>query len=334
MTQFLRSHAVRALDVDNFGRVFACRGDLEEPGATAQLVELHRAAEPVELARLNDVRHARYVPGERAAIVEHGHQLSLLRLDSASQHQGAELVAITRDRRYTYRLLDVLTDRVLYATDRRNGIDFDVVIYGVLTGKEQVIYDRGGVVTAASVSEDGRYVVLTMQHSAADSDQLVLVDTMPPTEHEHVVVLTEAGKHEHVDWLPDDSGVVLTTDTDRGHSGIAAYDLAQHKLRWLMTTGEHDLAGWLSPDGTTLLALTDRDGAADLALHDSITGRHLRGIELPGQGWYAAPLAEPRWSANSRYVVLTFSAPSVSAKVLLLDLAEQRMDALIESTAS
>lgn len=328
----------RAFDVDDHGRVLA---GSDESGSI-QLVEIADTT-TTALTALPGAVSGRYLPGQRSAVVQHDvdgderGQLSLLHLDSRTAPATVDdLEPLVRDPEYVHRLLDVLPGRIVYATNRRNGVDFDVLIRSVITGEEQVIYDGGGMVMDVAVSPDSHYVAITLPAEQALSDQIVLVDTMPGTPGEHAVALTDPARHArhtHARWLPDDSGLVVATNADRDRTGIARLDPRTHERTWLVASEDHDLVGWLSPDGSTLLVQTNDDGATRLALHDAATGEHLRRIALPADGWCSYPLPSPAWSPDSRHVAISFTAPTIPGDVLRIDVSSGELHALTDSAA-
>ncbi|MGP4018397.1 alpha/beta fold hydrolase [Saccharopolyspora sp. 5N708] len=329
----------RAFDVADTGRVLA---GSDESGSI-QLVEL-ADGDRTPLTALPGAVSGRYLPGEPAVIVQHDtdgderSQLSLLRLDEprTGPAQLRDLVPLVRDREHVHRLLDVLPGRIVYATNRRNDIDFDVVIRSVITGEEQVVYDRGGMVLSVAASPDSQYVALTIPAARSMSDQLILVNTMPMTEADHVLVLTdrdEPARHTNIGWLPDGSGLIVTSDLGRDHTGIARIDPRTRTRRWLVTSDEHDLTGWLAPDGSTLLVQANEDGASRLTLHDAATGAVRRVVRLPADGWCAYPLPAPVWSPDSRFAALSFSAPTIPGDALLVDASTGDCRALTDSAA-
>lgn len=322
----------RAFDVAATGRVLA---GSDESGST-QLVEL-ADGERTPLTALPGAVTGRYLPGERAVVVQHDTngnergQLSLLRLDEprARPVQLPDLEPLVRDPDHVHRLLDVLPGRIVYATNRRNGVDFDVVIRSVATGEEQVVYDGGGMVMEAAASRDGRHLALTVPADPPMSDQLLLVDTTAPG---NVLALTgrdEPARHLQLGWLPD--GLIVTTNADRDLTGIARIDPRTGARRWLLTSDEHDLAGWLAPDGSKLLVQANEDGASRLTLHDAATGHLLRAVPLPADGWCSFPLPTPAWSPDSRFVSLSFSAATVPGDALLVNAATGECESLTGS---
>jgi prolyl oligopeptidase PreP (S9A serine peptidase family) len=330
----------RAFDVDATGRVLAG----SDASGSVQLVEIAPDGTETALTALPGAVTGRYLPGERTVVVQHDtdgnerSQLSLLHVENPITEPATvdDLQPFIRDAEHVHRLLDVLPGRVIYATNRRNEVDFDVVIRSAMTGEEQVVYDRGGLVTDVAASPDSHYVVITLPGEQPMSDQLVMVNTMPLTEDDHVVALTSARDHArsiHVSWLPDDSGVVATTNHERDLTGVARIDPRTRERTWLVTSEEHELTGWLSPDGTTLLVQTNDDGVGRFSLHDAGTGHLRRRVALPTDGWCDFPMPAPVWSPDSRLVALSFTAPSVPGDVLLLDAHTGRVRVVTDSRA-
>lgn len=329
ITTLLEIRTWRAFDVDDEGRVLA---GFDETGSV-QLVELAGPdARPVPLTALPGACRGRYLPGERAVVVEHDDggnergQLSLLRLDPRRDGHRAPvdldgLEPLVRDSRYVHKLLDVLPGRVVYATNRRNEIDFDVVIRNVTTGVEEVVYDGGGMVMSGSASSDARWVLITLAGAAPMSDRLVLVDTMPETEGRHFRELTEdrPSRHEGARWIGGRHAFSVASDAETDLTGIVRFDLATGSWQPLVSPTRHDLACWPSPDGRLLLIESNDDGVSRLALHDAGSGERLRDIGLPADGVITFPQPDPVWSPDSRLVAISFTAPGVPGDVLLLD---------------
>ncbi|HEY0637820.1 MAG TPA: alpha/beta fold hydrolase [Pseudonocardiaceae bacterium] len=341
IARLLEIRTWRAFDVDDDGRVLAGSDD----SGSVQLVELADGV-ATPLTGLPGACQGRYLPGERAVVVEHDDggnergQLSLLTLDGDGEGGRSpagldDLTPLVHDARYMHRLLDVLPGRVVYATNRRNEVDFDVVIRNVATGIEEVLYDGGGLVRGVAVSADARRAVITIYGAVAMADDVVLVDAMPETEAGHVRPLTEpgtpgqfAGPH----WLGDAGAFVVATDADTDHTAIVRYDVDPGEWRTVLAPEGHDLSCWPSPDGRLLLVEANVEGASRLSLHTA-DGEKLRDVPLPGDGIAVFPLPEPVWSPNSRWVALSWSAPDVPGDVLRLDVESGELTALTDSAA-
>ncbi|MEO9223184.1 MAG: S9 family peptidase [Mycobacteriaceae bacterium] len=333
ITELLNVRTWRAFDVDDGGRVLAGWDD----SGTVQLVELTPDGTATALTALPGSCSGRYLPGERRVVVQHDDggneqaQLSLLDPDAA-----AGLTPLVHDSDYIHSLAGVLPGRVVYRTNRANGVDFDVVLRNVSTGAEQVLYDGGGNVAEVAVSPDSRYTVVALVGAQPVSTQLLLMDALAATADQRLVELTGAEEHaayENIHWLPDSSGFALTSNRERDLTGVARYDIATAAFEWLVTDESHELTGWLSPDGATLLVERNREGWSELALHDGRSGALRCEVVLPVPGVVAFPFPDPRFSPDGSLVALSLSAPGVPGDVLLLDVASGTPRTLASSTA-
>ncbi len=120
-----------AFDVDEAGRVLAGH---DETGSR-QLVEIDPGGTRRPLTALPGACSGRYLPGQRTVVVEHDTdgderaQLSLLHPDDIEAPVGlAGLEPLVRDPAHVNPLVDVGPGWVAYATNRRDGVDFDVVV--------------------------------------------------------------------------------------------------------------------------------------------------------------------------------------------------------------
>jgi len=136
-----------AYDIDDEGRVLAGydgRGSM-------QLVEIAPDGRRTELTALPGPCSGRYLSGQRAVVVQHDTdgderaQLSRLSVEPlpAAPVDAEGLEPLVRDPAHIHTLVDVRPDAVVYATNRRNEIDFDVVARDLGSGDERVLYDGG-----------------------------------------------------------------------------------------------------------------------------------------------------------------------------------------------
>jgi dipeptidyl aminopeptidase/acylaminoacyl peptidase len=320
----------RAFDVDDAGRILAGH----DASGSVQLVELHPDGTRVPLTALSGACHGRYLPGGgRTVVVSHDAggneraQLSLLDASAVTAPVDEDgLSPLVHDPAYLHNLVEVLEDqRVVYTTNRRNGIDFDLVVRAVADGSETVLYDGGGMVGGAAV-EPGRSgagasprTLMTRPGRPALSSQVLLLEDGAVTE------LTDADEHARyggLQWLPGQDAAIVATDSGRDHLGLARLDVITGALTWLVTDDAHDVTGRLSPDGGSLLVSTDDDGASRLAIHDAEGTRRLD-VALPGVG-VGDYLTVPRWSPDGQGLALTWTDPATPADVVLVDAGRGR----------
>ncbi len=326
LLELLRVRSWQSFDIDDAGRVLAGWDD----SGTVQLVEIAVDGTPTVLTELPGSCSGRYLPGERVVVVQHDHdgneraQLSLL-----DPGVPGVLTPLVHDDEHIHSLAQVLPGRVLYRTNRRNGVDFDVVARNVGTGAEEVLYERGGMVTEVAQSPDGRYLLIGVVGAAAMSTQLLLVDALASTPDAAVTELTAndaVGRHENLCWLPGSSGFLVSTDRDTDRTVVVRHDLASGV--WMtVAAGEHDLTGWLSPDGATLLCEANVDGWSELSVR-SQDGDGTP-VVLPGPGVVGGMRPDPRFSPDSTTVVVSLTAPDRPGDVLVLDVGSAAVRRLV-----
>ncbi len=312
LTELFELRSATLYDIDDGGRLLVGN---DESGST-QLHELAPDGTRSVLTDLGEPCWGRYLPGERAVVVSADDggteraQLWLLPLDA-----GGELEPLVRDPAYIHSLLDVLPDRVLYATNRRNGVDFDVVLRVVSSGEETVVWDGGGWVNTGAVSPDGRYIAMQRESLLPASSQLLLADT----ETGEVVPITDeaqAGDWTTPLWLG--TGLISGSDAGAEFHSVRRYDVSAGEWTVLLDAHDCDRRAWPSPDGARLAVVTTEDGADRLAVYE-VAGDALPNpveVELPGLG-VAAFRTELVWSPDSADLGLTFASPVQPPEVYL-----------------
>jgi dipeptidyl aminopeptidase/acylaminoacyl peptidase len=260
--------------------------------------------------------NALYVPGSRRVILEHDRggdeqgQLSILDLDDEPGPDGLPAPAtLVHDPDHFHHLVAARADRVLYTTNRRNNVDFDLVARDLSTGADTVLFDGGGYLSTIWPSPDDRWIVATRAGGPANSWQALLIETATSA----VTELTGYDDQTHVHpatWLADSSGILLSGDFDQDRIAIARYDLATGTWTSVLADDGRDLHAWASPQGKHLLVASSDDGEVTLAVHD-LSGRLITPIELPSGGAGAIlSEGEPHWSSDGGQLLITYTSPT------------------------
>src|SRR5215475_2673997 len=124
----------RAMDVDADGRVLA---STDESGSM-QLIEIEPDGRTTALTALDGPCGGRYVPGSRTVVVTHddgGNERSQLSTLDLATRSGSDAPAgldglepLVHDPRFIHNVVDITAERLCYVTNRRNSVDFDVII--------------------------------------------------------------------------------------------------------------------------------------------------------------------------------------------------------------
>ncbi|MFC5261871.1 S9 family peptidase [Kribbella qitaiheensis] len=305
---------VMAFDVDSEGRLLVGY----DGSGIRQIHEVEPDGQWRALTALDDtVRAARFVPDSSKVVVEHDSggdergQLSILNLEDRSGPDGLPgLTPLVHDPEYFHHLADATPTRILFLTNRRNNVDFDLIARDLETGAETVLYDGGGYVASVHASPDERLVVIILAGGPGNSTQLLLVDVTTRA----VTELTAYDAPNYQDgpsWLPDSSAFVVASDAGRDRMALRRYDLGTATWTDLLVDDEHDLAGWVCPDGEHLLIGTTDDGGVSMALHKLADASLVAPLDLPTGGCAARLMMapDPLWSPDGTFALLNHSSP-------------------------
>ena len=182
-----------------------------------------------------------------------------------------------------------------YATNRRNGVDFDVVARDLGTGEERT-FEIGGYVAVAAISPDGRRVVAERTGELSGDNDLFLCDVdgggvthltphEPPAEH-----VTPCFRGDELVWA-----------TNEGRDTLA---VPGYESRW-------DLTCYAA--GRSFLVHSNEDGYSRLTL-DGVD------VPLPGRGVVESPVL----SADGSKLAFAFSSPTRAKDVWLWSGGELR----------
>ena len=206
-----------------------------------------------------------------------------------------------------------------YATNRRNGVDFDVVVRDLASGEERTVFDLGGWCVTASFSPDGRRLSVLRASDRPGDNDLYLVD-VESGEVAHVSPHDDEAYFGPPAWAADGSGFLFSTSTGRDTAAIARFDLAAGSWEYV-AEGELDLFCHGDAAGRRVLIEENADGYTRLRLHEG--GE----VPLPGRG----VASEFELSEDGRYLAYFFTSPTVAGDTWLYDLETGSLERLTES---
>jgi dipeptidyl aminopeptidase/acylaminoacyl peptidase len=170
-----------------------------------------------------------------------------------------------------------------YATNRRNGIDFDVVARDLESG-EEVTFEIGGYVAVAAISPDGRRIVADRSGLRSGDNDLYLCDV-------------DTGEVTHL--TPHDEPAEYVTPCFRGDELVWATNDGRDTLAVDGVESQWDLTCAADPAGRSLLIHANEDGYSRLAL-DGVD------VPLPGDGVVESPVFSP----DGTKLAFGFSSPT------------------------
>ena len=219
------------------------------------------------------------------------------------------LTPLVRDEAHMNNLLDVTGTSVVYSTNRRNGIDMDVVVRDLATGEERVVYDGGGYVAGSQVSHDEKSVAVTMISLRPSSTSILVADGAGTRD---VTDPDETADHHVAGWTADDRALVLTSDHDREFHAVLRLG-RDGTWRPLLEEEAHDLGASLSPDGTSLVVSHHLDGLDRLTVHRA-DGTHVADVDLEP----VVPMSLV-WAPDSSAFAVTAMTPTDPGSIVRVD---------------
>ena len=318
LAALLRVPSAMALDVSERGVLVAgnASGTMQlslvplQGGAAQRLTDL---PEPVS---------GRHVPHSTQVLVtmDHGgderHQLYLLDAPLGPLHP------LVVDHDHIHRFGDFSRDgqRCVYATNRRNGVDFDVVVRDLRDGTERVVFDRGGWCEPDGFSPDGRWVSLARATDRSMDNDLFLCD-LASGDVVHATPHDDDATYLGAAWLPDSSAFLAATDAGRDTMALSRYDLQTRTWSEVLDVG-WECNCWLDDIGARLLVAANVNGATRLDVLDARTLQRIGGVALAEEGlaWREDTLPRPRFTPDGRSVVFSFSSPLRPSGVWVADI--------------
>jgi dipeptidyl aminopeptidase/acylaminoacyl peptidase len=265
------------------------------PG-THQLYDLPaRGGELRQLTDLGEPVVGQFLPDGRVLVEmdEGGNertQLHVLRDDGT-------LEPLVVDPRYIHHTPHAAGRTLAYATNRGNGVDFEIVARDLETGEERT-FDLSGYLSVEAVSPDGRFVVAERTGARSGDNDLYLcnVDT---GEVVHLTPHEDAAEFYAPFW--HDGNLVFASNEGRDTFALVTGGKVLHESRW-------DAVGAADDAGRRYLVLENADGYSRLLLDGEE-------VPLPARG----VVEHPVFSSDGSLVAFALSTPVEPHDVYLYD---------------
>ena len=230
-----------------------------------------------------------------------------------------DLEPLVVDERFIHRTPHVHGDLLAYATNRRNGVDFDVVARSLSTGEEQ-IFELGGNIGVEAISPDGRWIAVERTGDRSGDNDLYLceVDT---GAIEHATPHDDPAEFYAPVWI--DGSLVFASNEGRDTFAIVRDRRAVYASEW-------DLACVADEAGRNLLVISNEDGYSRLTLLDPASFAPRGDVPLPGRGLVEYPVFSP----DGSLLAFSFSSPVEARDVYLYDLESSKLTRLTTSPRS
>src|SRR5581483_6966012 len=199
--------------------------------------------------------------------------------------------------------------RLAYATNRGNGVDFEIVVRELASGEERV-FDLRGYVGVEAFSADARYVVAERLGDRSGDNDLYLCDA----DTGEVTLLTahdEPSEFASPAWF--DGALLMSTNLDRDTFAVVGPAGVVYESAW-------DSACAADDSGSHLLVAENADGYSRLLLDGEE-------VSLPGRGVVEHPVFSP----DGSLLAFSFSSPIEPHDVYLYDVGSRALDRLTTS---
>jgi dipeptidyl aminopeptidase/acylaminoacyl peptidase len=304
VASLLRQPTSVLLDRDRDGRLLiGCNA----PG-TQQLFEL-AVGDLHQVTFFDEPVTGRYLPGTRVAVVAKdsggNERFQLLTVDL----QTGKVAPITDDPAHVHEIADVSHDGRLLAflTNRRNPIDFDVVVRDMSTGEETNVYTDGGWCRAARFSPDGRRLAIQRLGDRPLEMHLLLAD-LATGDVTPLGVADTPTLHLDPAWVSN-TRLISSTDRAGDKRSVCVYDV--EAAAWeTISASRWDSTAFPSEDGDNLLVVDNVDGASHATVSAATLDR-THEVPLPGLGVMTA--TPPIVAADDVY--FTWTSPRHSGDV-------------------
>jgi dipeptidyl aminopeptidase/acylaminoacyl peptidase len=198
------------------------------------------------------------------------------------------------DLRYKHDLPHAAGRTLAYSTNRRNGVDFDVVARNLESGEERT-FAFEGYVGVAAISPDGRRIVADRAGQRSGDNDLYLCDV-------------DSGEVTHL--TPHDEPAEYATPAFRGDELVWATNEGRDTIAVGGVDSRWDLTCAADPAGRSLLVHANEDGYSRLTLQPG------GDVPLPGKGVVESPVFSPDGSK----LAYGFSTPTQPFDVYVFDL--------------
>lgn len=170
--------------------------------------------------------------------------------------------------------------RFIYSSTERNGVDFDIYVGEVASGKTRRVLEGSFGYFPVSWQPQGDIVIVS-ETRGEDANNLYFLD-LRSGELEPVFQPDVAAAYQDFAWLPDGSGFYLSTNQDREFAGLAFYSLKGRRLEFIETPDFDVDNVSISGDGRYLAWTVNEDGYSKLFAIERSSGDAIPNPPLPG----------------------------------------------------
>ena len=220
-----------------------------------------------------------------------------------------------------------VSDRLYFFSNRLDKSRFDLYCLDESTFESSLIFENKGLYDLGQVSDDGRFISLSKQNTANDSDMLVF-DTIS-NEYIH---LTEHQGESHfvpVFFSKDSKELFYLSDCEGEFMELYAIDIFTKKSRKLLSFEWDIISVKRSEDGRYASLILNRDAFAELRVFGLYSGKTI-GKEMVSRG----VIYQHAFATDSKSIFLLADSAIAPADVFKLSLEDGTLEPLTDSISS
>ena len=219
-------------------------------------------------------------------------------------------------------------DYISYASNERNGKDFDVYVMNVETQESKMVFDLGGRSAPIGFSPNRKYLVVRKMHALFSSSDLYICD-LENGEIKHLTPYQDKSFYMAPRWMPDESSFFIITNKDSDFFGLASYSLDKEAFKYVFQP-DWDVNGLsLSKDGKYLIVTINEDGYDRVSIYNPETLEKLD-YSFPENGHFGGFI----FSNNSKKIIFSHGDSRTTADLSLMNLETKEISKFTDSEQS
>ncbi|MHB1769712.1 MAG: S9 family peptidase [Minisyncoccota bacterium] len=201
---------------------------------------------------------------------------------------------------------------ISFASNERNGKDFDVYVMDIDTLEKRCVFDEGEWCVAEGFSPRGTYVTVRKKHSSMNTDLYLCNLKTGNVDH----ITTHDGNVFYAGslWLPDESAFFLVQDHGREFNGLARYSLVERKFQYVLTPDWDVEGAIIDRNGENIAVAVNEDGYQRVTIYDA-TRFEAHSYHLPAGNVYGA-----RFSKSGSQIVFSLGDSRRTSDIWILTL--------------
>lgn len=207
--------------------------------------------------------------------------------------------------------------KIAYASTERNGIDFDIYLLDLETGRSTEVFRGRMGLHAVSWRADGGAVILS-ESRGEDANDVYLLD-LASGRLDTLFRPPERAWYGGFSWTPEGRSFYLSTNERTEYAALARYDLGSRQLHLIEPDRDVEEVA-LSPDGRYLLWTTNEGGYSALHGRDLATCRPIAPPVLP-PGVYTLG-----WAAAAPVAAISVAGPRIPGDIWVWNVAEGSLE--------